>query len=296
MASTFSQLVEDVRNHLLAYLQLEEQFVTLTGAIDSAMVTLNVDSAANCQEGEIEIGDELILIKSVDRTTNTLTARARGWSATTAASHGVGDIGRIQPIMPRNQIKRYLNASITGVFPDLWRKPTPYTFQYTGGKAMYGLPADTGEVLTVKYSNPGITFWQPARSWEIDDNADVTDFPNKKALLLGDAPVPGQRVQVVYTAVPNELTNDADVLGTVTGLPESCSELLVFATVARLLPGLEAGRLQRNTVEQSVRDQNVRSGDATNTARYYWGLYKTRLAEEREKLNRTNTIYPRSGF
>lgn len=300
--ATFDQLIDDVRQHLHNFLEDEEQYATLVGNIAAGDLSITVDDATHVDAGAIEIEDEIILIKSVDKTTNILSVRVRGYDSTTPAAHSNGALIRVQPLFPRQKIKDMINDTIRGTYPTLFQvKPAPL-ITYTATTQMYSLPADVGEVLTVKYSVPGgMPWWQPAASWELDDNANKEAgagavFATGKALWLGDAPVSGQAIQVVYLAAPGALSAGTDTLETTSGLPAGTRDLIALGTVARMIPPVEVGRLAHGSIEQSVRDQVVRPADAIATSRYYWQLYSARLEEEGKKLQDLNRLATRRTF
>jgi hypothetical protein len=301
--TTFTLLIDDVRQHFQNYLEDEEEFVTLNAPIDADDLLITVDSALHLDRGVIEIGDELILLKSIDKTANTAEVRLRGHLSTTAVSHSVGDLVRVQPLVPRTQIKRAINDSIEGAYPTMYQVKRAPLIPYVGGVQMYELPDDVGDILSVKYNAAGATaWWQPATVWELDEhgNTEVLGnaavFPSGKALWIGDTPVAGEAIQVVYTAKPGELSAEADTLESTVGLPGSCRDLVAFGAMARLLPAVEAGRLQHTSIEQSVRAQLVHPQDAVSASKYYLQLYTIRVQEEGVKLQALHRVQIRTTF
>ena len=82
------------------------------------------------------------------------------------------------------------------------------------------------------------------RSWSFNASANTTDFANGKSIDIMDSITPGRTIQVTYSAAPTELSSNSDVFASVTGLPSSAEDVVTYGACYRLLPALEAARLQ----------------------------------------------------
>lgn len=74
-----------------------------------------------------------------------------------------------------------------------------------------------------------------------------------------------------------------------TGLAESCRDILVYGAMSQMIVATEAARLNLGSMESSARANQVQSGQATNVSKYYMQLYATRVTEEQ---NRLHQLYP----
>lgn len=156
--------------------------------------------------------------------------------------------------------------------------------------ATYGLPAGTASVIRVTFDTPGPDgIWQDMKSWRFDPSANTTAYATGKSIDLLGSVVPGYTVHVTYTKEPTPLALNGDDFAGVSGLPASCEDLVIYGACYRLLPSLEAARLQQRTVEQSERSVNVPAGAALNASKFYLGLFQARLQEETQKLQ---ALYP----
>jgi hypothetical protein len=110
-------MVEDTLSEASSYIRNQESITVLTQAVNSSAVELVVDDATQISKGLVEIGDELVYVKSVNKNAGTATVLpgGRGWKGSTAVSHGVNEIIRNNPTFPRSQIKRALNDTINAV-------------------------------------------------------------------------------------------------------------------------------------------------------------------------------------
>lgn len=274
---TFNELINTTKGTLLGYTQDQEQYATLSGSLTDSATSFTVSSAtvSEISRGLIEIDDELIQVLSVDQANNTVTVLpgGRGWMSTTAAAHSNNAVITDNPKFPRIALKRAINDAIKSVFPDLFGVATT---EITKSAGVYGyeLPAATAEILAVRYSNIGPTkVWSPLRRYQLNGNANATDFTSGKSLDVYDDIVPGRAVRVTYSKAPTELANTSDDYATVTGLPASSADVIIWGACYRLVIAYEAGRLQQDAIESTERAQNVPAGSASQTSRYFYTLY-----------------------
>jgi hypothetical protein len=94
-------------------------------------------------------------------------------------------------------------------------------------------------------------------------------------------------VNVTVATDPGRMVDEADDFQTVTGLPASCADLLVFGALGRLILGIEAARQQVTSVEAQNRADKTQPGSATTVARYWQALYQARLETERDRLQQS---------
>jgi len=286
MTSTLANLVDEVLLNLNGYTMRQDRTTHLTANIDSSALTLSLGSVTNIGKGIVEIDDELIWLDSYDRVSSTAIAApyGRGYQGTTADAHTQNTKVTIAPTFPRISVKRAINDTIHAVFPQLFGVDKT-TFSLTATQTTYSLPAAVEDVLSVSWDTPGPSGeWLPVRKWRYDSMANVTDYTNGKTISVYDGITPGRTVQVYYTKKPTVLSNNNDIFETVTGLPSSCKDVIVYGASYRLASFIDPGRLNYMSAEADLADTRIQYGSGAATARFMLALYTQRLAEESAKL------------
>lgn len=282
--ATFNDLVEETLSHLRGYVRDQEMAATLTTGIDSDDTTLVLDDASVVSRGRVEVDDELIYVTSVNRTGNTATVPTwgRGQDGTTAESHSANAKVTVNPLFPRKRVKDAINQVIRSL--DLFGVDST-TFTWSGSQWTYSLPAEAKDVLAVEYEVPwGTPEWFAAKRWTFNRIADTTDFATGKSITIGDLITPGHTVKVTYAKFPTALSTDSDVFSTVTGLPESCEDVVVLGATHRLLLTSEAFRLNTRAVEPNQLDLRTQPGQPSQLSRYVYQLFRQRVDEEKASL------------
>jgi len=95
---------------------------------------------------------------------------------------------------------------------------------------------------------------------------------------------PGRTVQVYYTTTPNTLDSDTDDFADVTGLPNSCQDVITLGASYKLLSYIDAGRINLSSAEADLNDSKIPSTAGVSSSRYIYALYQQRLNEEAMKL------------
>jgi hypothetical protein len=287
--TTFDQIVRQVRQQLLGYALSQESMSVLSVAMNAGDTTFQADgeTIANLSRGLVEIDDELILVKKWDQQSGTVTVlggtAGRGYEGTAAASHAQNALITSNPAFPRARIKEAVNQTITTLYPEL------VVFSSTEITKLapvveYELPADCADVwyVTGQLIGPSKVA-QPLPNWRYNPKARAANFPSGKSIQILDYVTAGQAVKVVYAKTPSALVNNSDEF-TTTGYPERYVDLVVYGTCMRLLPALEAARLQMQAVEATERAPLVPPASAAKAMAMYAQLYQQRLQEERDQL------------
>lgn len=286
MTSTFANLVDEVLLNLNGYTMRQDRTTHLTADLTSSGLSLSLGNVSNIGKGIVEIDDELIWLDSYDRVSSTATAApyGRGYQGTTAASHTQNTKVTISPTFPKLSVKRAINDTIKSVFPQLYGTART-TFSLTATQSTYALPADAETVLAASWDTPGPTGeWMPIRDWRQDSTANTTAYSTGQTISIYDRITPGRTVQVVYTKEPTPLTNNNDVFETVTGLPSSSKDVIVYGASYRLASFIDPGRLTFTSAEADQADSKIQYGSGSNAARFMLALYQQRLTEEAGKL------------
>lgn len=284
--TTFKQMVDETMLNLAGFGMRHDPVTYITGSLSSSATSTTIADTESIGKGVIEIDDELIYVSSFDRATGVVNIPpfGRGFAGTTAATHAANAMVTINPTYTRQAVKKALNDTVLAVFPDLFGVAS-HTFTYSPAVTTYSLPAAVQSVLAVSYQAIGSSQeWRPVRGWRVDPMADTTAFPTGNTITLTSVVEPGRTVRVTYTTEPAVMAVDADVFTTVTGLPESCRDVITFGAAYRLLSFVDSGRTQFMAPEALAQSAGIQSGSATNSAKYVYALFQQRLQEEKRKL------------
>ena len=286
MTSTLANLVDEVLLNLNGYTMRQDRTTHLTANLTSSGLSLALGSVSNIGKGVVEIDDELIWLDSYDRVSSTATAApyGRGYQGSTAATHSINAKVTISPTFPKVSVKKAINDTIKASYPQLYGVDRT-TFSLTATQSTYALPSAAETVLAVSWDTPGPTGeWIPVKNWRQDSQANTTAYPTGQTIGIYDRITPGRTVQVVYTKEPTALSNNADVFETVTGLPSSTKDVIVYGASYRLASFIDPGRLTFTSAEADQADTKLQYGSGSNAARFMLALYQQRLNEEASKL------------
>ena len=285
--ATLNDLVDETLQHLSGYSMRQDALTHLTASTTSTATALTVANAESVGKGMIEIDDELIWVDTFDRNTGVLNIPpyGRGYSGSPAQAHDSGTKVTINPTFTRFMIRKALNDTLLAVSDKLFGVAS-YTFSYSPAVTTYSLPDNVENVLAVSFQAIGPTKeWVPVRGWRLDKMANPSALNSTKSITLLSMVDPGVTVQVTYTFDPDILESSSDDFSSVTGLPDSCKDVVVLGAVYRLLSMVEPGRLTYTTPEADMQAGRIGYGSGTNVAKYVYALYQQRLMEEAGKLN-----------
>jgi hypothetical protein len=293
MTTTYANMVDEALLNLSGYTLRQDRSTHLTQDITSSGLTLNLADVSNIGKGVVEIDDELIWIDSYDRVSNTATIApyGRGYNGTVAAAHTINSRVVVAPTFPKAIAKKAINDTIDAVFPQLFAVGV-HVFNFNSAKTTYSLPAEAETILYVSWQPTGSTEeWMPLRNWRHDPLANSTAFASGNTISIYDNVQPGRKIQVYYTKKPSTLTASAGsaVFETVTGLPSSCKDVILYGASYRLSSFIDPGRLNYSSAEADNADTKIQYGSGASTARFMLGLYQQRLNEEAGKLR---DVYP----
>lgn len=286
---TLQNLIDRVRQELSGFSQNQQQFTSLAADITNSQTSFTVADATQVSRGTIEVDNqELMLVQSVNQNTNTVTISpfGRGYSSTTANAHLTGTKIENSPIWPTVRLTEAINDAIRSVYPQLWAINTT-SIPKISVVYEYGLPADAEEVLSVQYQLIGPSHvWRFARSWRFVGQANIATGElgsTGKSLFIADDVVPGRQIFVTYRKEPTELVNPSDDFTSVTGLPATSHDVIVYGACMKLSPQLEGPRLSISSVEASERAQYVQPGAASKVSQYFGQMFMQRLEQEAAK-------------
>ena len=285
--TTFNEMVDEVLLNLAGYTMRQDRLTYLTSAVTSTSgLSVGIASVDNVARGLVEIDEELLFVDSVNRPASSLVIApfGRGYQGTTAATHAQNAKVTIAPTFPRVAVKRAINDTIKAVYPQLWGIGTT-TFTYSPAKNTYALPVDAEGIVAVSYQTIGSTQeWMPIRSWRHDPMANSGAFTSGNTISIYSGVEPGRTVQVTYSKEASPLVNNSDDFVTVSGLPLSTKDVIIYGAAYRLISFVDPSRLTFTSAEADEADRTKPIGSGSNAARFIFSLYQQRLQEEAGRL------------
>jgi hypothetical protein len=287
---TLSELTDEIISQLHGHVDTPA-VGTLAAPIDASATELTVDfgEAPARPNGVIEVGTELMVVSRFDPNTGiaTLAPWGRGYRGTTAADHPAGSAVTVRPRFPRKRVAEAINETLSWACPPLYapRDLDPIdTGAFVG--LGYPLPADTLRVLRVDATDRwggDLAERRVLRTWTVRTVAG-------QQLLEVDRREVFQTLLVTIAATPGALSAETDDFATVTGLPESCRDVVVYGALSKLVMGVELARQQVISPEAMARADKVPVQSGIAISRYYTALYQQRLAAEQDRLNQQHPL------
>lgn len=291
---TLNEMVDEVKSKLIGYTMNQDKVTYVNNAtgLTAVSTSIEVGASGNFAKGIIEIDDELIWIESYNKNTATLSVVpnfGRGYLGTNAAPHSRYAQITLSPTFPRLNIKQAINDTINAVGDKLYAIEST-TLTYNSAVTTYALPDDAHDVLSVTWESVGPSKeWIPVRRWRQDKMASTTAFNSTQTISIYDPITSGRTVLVWYTTPPNTLDGNSEDFVDVTGLPETCKDVVILGACYRLLSFLDAGRINVTSAEADLNDSKIPSTAGGAVSRYVYALYQQRLNEE---TNRIQANYP----
>ena len=286
--ATLDSMVQEVRSSLAGYTLRQDRITYLDSAITTTDTAIQVGSADNLAKGIIEIDDELIWIDNFVKASNTLNAApgfGRGYQNTSPAPHAQYSQVVLTPTFPRTMIKQAINDTINSVYPKLWAIYST-TFTFNASQTTYALPDDAQNVIYMSWQTTGSSReWLPINRWRQDLMANSATFNSQKTVNIYENIQPGRTVQVWYAANPSTMDANTDDFADVTGLPDSCRDVITLGAAYRLLSYVDPGRINLTSAEADLADSKVPGAAGANSSRYIYALYNQRLNDESLKLS-----------
>jgi hypothetical protein len=278
---TLNDLVDSVLAEVYSETATVDTSSYLTAGIDADDLAITVANGENFSRGVIEIGEELILVDSVNREAGILVVppQGRGIRGTTPAAHSIGDQVTYSPSVSRSRAVRSVQEALRADSGGLYGVAVE-DLTFSAAQSSYTLPVACMQVLNVAW-DPGTlltTEWLPVRRWTHDKH--------HGQLVLGDSIVPGRTVRVTYTTevVVPAMTEEFSA----TGLPDSCMDVIRFSAAWRIVSFLEPRSLLAQAAEADAMGKNV-AATRVRVAQYMYQMYRQRLAEE---ISGLQTRYP----
>ena len=287
--ATLNEMIDEVRSNLAGYTLRQDRITYLAnpGGITSTDTGIIIGSADNLAKGIIEIDNELIWIDSFNRANNLLNVIpgfGRGYNGTTPSPHAENAQVTLTPTFPRTIVQQAINDTINSFYPKLFSTQST-VFTFNAAQVAYPLPAQARDALFISWQTVGPSReWLPVNRWRMDRMANVEAFDTTATVNIYDKIMPGRKVQVWYSALPNTLTNANDDFSDVTGLPESCRDVVTLGASYRLLSYIDTGRINLTSAEADLADAKLPSTAGASSSKYVFALFQQRLQEEAIKM------------
>jgi hypothetical protein len=293
--TTFNNLIDDVQLDLSGFTYRQDRVTYLVGAATSSDLVLNVASTENIGKGIVEIDDEMMWVDSYDRQANTITIApfGRGYNGTTAVAHSTNTKVTITPTYPRYAVKRAINDTIGAVYPKVFATGSS-AVSFLASRTTYPLPADAVQILSMAWQSVGPTKeWLPIRQWRWDPLAYATSFPTGKSVSIYDNVLPGRTINIIYAHIPSAMSNLSDDFETVTGLPSSMKDVIIYGAAWRLSSYVDPARISISSPAADELDVKRPYGTGTNVTKNLQALYLQRLEEEslKQKLQYPTRVH-----
>lgn len=295
MATTLTNLIDDTQLNLAGFTYRQDRATYLTTAVTSGDLSLKVASTENIGKGIIEIDDEMMWVDSYDRQSNTVSIApyGRGYNGTTAAAHSVNSKITIAPTYPRQAVKRALNDTINSVYPKVYAVGSSVV-SFLASRTTYAVPAEAVQILSMAWQSVGPTReWLPIRQWRWDPIAYAPTFPTGKTVSIYDNVLPGRNINIVYSHMPVQLENGTDDFETVSGLPTSMRDVIIYGASWRLASFFDPARNSITSPQSDEIDSKRPYGTGANVTRQLQTLYLQRLEDEslKQKLQYPTRVH-----
>jgi hypothetical protein len=286
-------MIDEVLVNLAGYTFQQDRSTYITSAVSTTTSTsasplvLSLGSTDSVGKGILEIDEELLWVDSFDRVANTATVSpyGRGYLGTTAATHAADAKVTISPTFPRFSVKRAINDTIRSLGANIFSvKATTFTFNAAVSTYAFS-NLNIKNILTISWQSIGPSKeWVPIRRWDFDSSANAAAFgyttEQVQTITLGEAPISGRTVKIVYATDPEPFTSNSQVYTTVTGLPESTRDVVILGAAYRLLSFLDPARAAQVSPQADETDSKRPFGASQSATKQLYALYTQRLNEE----------------
>jgi hypothetical protein len=161
-------------------------------------------------------------------------------------------------------------------------------------RTTYAVPAEAIQILSMAWQSVGPTKeWLPIRQWRWDPIAYADSFPTGKTVSIYDNVLPGRTINIVYSHMPVPLSSGSDDFETVSGLPSSMRDVIIYGASWRLASFFDPARNSITSPQSDEIDSKRPYGTGANVTRQLQTLYLQRLEEEslKQKLQYPTRVH-----
>lgn len=286
MGRTVSDVIDRVFREWLYPVDDQPPRIVLDGAItDSATSLTYLDSYLLIEEeylispGQlIEIDSELIMVGSVDPSTNTISGLRRGMMGTTAAAHADGAVGIMAPLYSRKAAFDAIRSTVSRLFPRLYKR-TSYAVTATGS------PEIPNEARIIE----GFVYVDNSEICTISVQA--VDSPSATTgRVLVFAVENNKAGHLIYRAPFTLPTAETDDIEVDLGLLPEYEDLLVYATVSSMVAGRDFDAISVENLHRQVNNELFPIGSAVRLRRELKLMYDELIEELKDNLLAQNGV------
>ena len=278
MATPVSAIITRVLNQF----RYKDPVLTLSGAIDATQLDPAVnDFLPSIGSGSIiQIGDEYMLVTAVTGTGPMTLTVVRGWLDSTGASAADKDPVYVNPRVLGDEVLEHINECLDHMFPTIF-VPDVKTLTYNASAIGYDLASNVSLVYRVDGElDSAADYWRELKDIRFIPDADTTDFPSGKALILHASMQHGSKIRVLYGKPFTNVTSSED-LETDGGLKDYMTRLPFYYAMAKLMPIQEVNRADSSGASSHQRAQDVPPFLALRTGDWYNARYRDLLVNAR---------------
>jgi hypothetical protein len=292
MTTTLADLINDTQLDIQGFTYRQDRQTYLTQPCTSGDLVLYVAATDNIGKGIIEIDEEMMWVDSYDRQTNTITIApfGRGYNSTAVSPHSLNAKVVITPTYPRIAVMRAINDTVNAVYPKVFSVGAT-DFSFLASRTTYQVPSEAIQILHMAWQTVGPTKeWLPIRQWRWDPLADTAYWgvssPDgvssgySRTVSVYDNVLPGRTIHCVYAKQPTPMTNETDNFESVTGLPSSMRDVIIYGAAARLTSYVDPARMSITSAAADEFDSKRPYGTGINVSKNLMQMYMQRLEEE----------------
>ena len=295
MAVLASDLVAETRQHLLGgYREELNKLAAAVTTTSQSTITFTYEMGAIKPGAVLSVGLERMYVWATP--TETTATVERGWDGTTATTHLINVVCRVNARYDDFAILRALTRELDDLSSPINGLYRVRALDLTATAASSGYDlASVGTVigspLAVLVEDSSLREWAPLKrgDWTYSPNADTGDFASGKSIhtLYGTS---GQSIRVLYAAPFVNFTTLTDDAQTVAFLPATANDIPPLGAAVRLAGSRPMKRTDLDSQGSTRRAEEVSAQDALISVR---GLLSERERRIQAEAARLASEYPR---
>jgi len=281
MATLTSTVVDRVLNKF----RYKDPVLTLNGAITNVQTDPAVnDFLPSIGKGSIiQVNEEYMLVTATSGTGPMTLTVVRGWLGSTAATASNFDPVYVNPRVLGTEVIDFINECLDTIYPKL-TVVSSTALTYSGSTIGYELPVDVGFILRVDGQvDSTAKYWKEIKDTKYNPQADTTDFPNGKALMVHASMAASSKMRVIYGKPFTRVTATSDDLEAVAGLQVYMADIPYYYAMHKLMADKEVDRTDSSGAASHQRAQDVPGFLSLRTADWYKVRYRELLESARTR-------------
>lgn len=273
-----------------------DRYNTLSADISSTATAVSVTYDTGAQASTaiitgsvIEVDLESMLVVAVSTLTLTV---IRGFNGSAKKTHVSGSLVKVNPILLDLDLFVAINHELGALSAPQAGLYQVDTYEFTpSGDVGYNLPlplrsqAPILDVFAVRWKEPRGE-WLRAYEWRFDRNANASDFSAGMSLEFKGGVEAGRTHRIWYKAGFSPVESLSDDLESVSGLPDTAVDIVVYGAALRASNPREIARNFHERQGDTRRATEVPVGAQLQSGTVLRAEYRRRLSEERSRLLR----------